>query len=83
MEAVAKALRDFPIMNISVDDDKIIKKKHINLGMPTAFPDGNLIVPVIKVADQLELLGMAKKVNDLANRVRLGQLEPDEIQDGT
>ena len=83
MEAVAKALRDFPIMNISVDGDKIIKKKHINLGMATAFHDGNLIVPVIKVADQLELLGMAKKVNDLANRVRLGQLEPDEIQDGT
>jgi 2-oxoglutarate dehydrogenase E2 component (dihydrolipoamide succinyltransferase) len=83
MEAVAKALRDYPMMNISVQGDSIIKKKHINLGMAAALPDGNLIVPVIKDADQLNLLGMAKKVNDLANRARLGQLSPDDIHDGT
>jgi len=83
MEAVAKALRDFPMMNISVQGETIIKKKHINLGMAAALADGNLIVPVIKDADQLNLLGMAKKVNDLASRARMGQLKPDEIQDGT
>jgi 2-oxoglutarate dehydrogenase E2 component (dihydrolipoamide succinyltransferase) len=83
MEAVAKALRDFPMMNISVQGDSIIKKKHINLGMATALQDGNLIVPVIKDADQLNLVGMIKKVNDLANRARLNQLRPDDIQDGT
>lgn len=84
MEVIAKALRDFPMMNISVQgDDKIIKKKDINLGMATALPDGNLIVPVIKNADQLNLVGMAKKVNDLANRARVNQLSPDDIQDGT
>lgn len=83
MEVVAKALRDFPLMNISVQGDKIIKKKHINLGMAAALGDGNLIVPVIKDADQLNLLGMAKKVNDLALRARENKLKPDEIQDGT
>ncbi|RNC86780.1 MAG: 2-oxo acid dehydrogenase subunit E2 [Winogradskyella sp.] len=83
MEVVAKALRDYPMMNISVQGDSIIKKKHINLGMAAALPDGNLIVPVIRDADQLNLLGMAKKVNDLASRAREGQLKPDEIQDGT
>ena len=83
MEAVAKALRDFPMMNISVQGDSIIKKKHINLGMAAALPDGNLIVPVIKNADQLNLLGMAKKVNDLANRARENKLSPDDIQGGT
>ncbi|MBL87732.1 MAG: diapophytoene dehydrogenase [Winogradskyella sp.] len=84
MEAVAKALRDFPMMNISVQgDDSIIKKKNINLGMAAALPDGNLIVPVIKNADQLNLLGMAKKVNDLANRARENKLSPDDIQGGT
>ncbi|TXE10384.1 2-oxo acid dehydrogenase subunit E2 [Gelidibacter salicanalis] len=83
MEAIAKALRDFPMMNISLQDDKIIKKKHINLGMAAALPDGNLIVPVIKDADQLNLLGMTKRVNDLANRARLNQLKPDDIQGGT
>ncbi|GGI58132.1 dihydrolipoamide acetyltransferase family protein [Winogradskyella haliclonae] len=83
MEAVAKALRDFPLMNISVQGDSIVKKKNINLGMAAALPDGNLIVPVIKDADQLNLLGMAKKVNDLANRARVGKLNPDDIQDGT
>lgn len=83
MEAVAKALRDFPMMNISVQGDTIIKKKNINLGMAAALPDGNLIVPVIKNADQLNLLGMAKQVNDLANRARVNQLNPDDIQGGT
>lgn len=83
MEAVAKALRDYPMMNTSVSGDKIIKKKNINIGMATALPDGNLIVPVIKNADQLNLVGMTKTVNDLANRSRSNQLKPDEIQEGT
>lgn len=83
MEAVAKALRDFPMMNISVQGDTIIKKKHINLGMAAALPDGNLIVPVIKDADQLNLVGMTKKVNDLAARARNNALKPDDIQGGT
>lgn len=83
MEAVAKALREYPMMNISVNGDKIIKKRNINLGMAAALPDGNLIVPVIKNADQLNLVGMTKNVNDLANRARVNQLKPDEIQDGT
>ncbi|WP_370000418.1 dihydrolipoamide acetyltransferase family protein [Winogradskyella sp.] len=83
MEAVAKAIRDFPMINISVQGDSIVKKKHINLGMAAALPDGNLIVPVIKDADQLNLLGMAKKVNDLANRARENKLSPDDIQGGT
>lgn len=83
MEAVAKALKDFPMMNISVDGDKIIKRKDINLGMAAALPDGNLIVPVIKKADQLNLVGMSKAVNDLADRARNNQLKPDEIQGGT
>lgn len=83
MEAVAKALKDFPMMNISVDGDRIIKKKDINLGMAAALPDGNLIVPVIKNADRLNLLGMSKAVNDLAHRARENKLKPDEIQGGT
>ena len=83
MEAVAKALRDYPMMNTSVSGDKIIKKKNINIGMAAALPDGNLIVPVIKNADQLNLVGMTKTVNDLANRSRSNQLKPDEIQEGT
>ena len=83
MEAVAKALREYPMMNISVSGDKIIKKKNINIGMAAALPDGNLIVPVIKNADQLNLVGMTKTVNDLANRSRSNQLKPDEIQEGT
>ena len=80
---VAKALREFPLLNVSVDQYNIIKKKNINIGMATAINDGNLIVPVIKNADQLSLLGLAKKVNDLAKRSRVGQLEPDEVQGGT
>lgn len=83
MEAVAKALKDFPMMNIAVDGDYIIKKKNINLGMAAALPNGNLIVPVIKSADQLNLLGMAKAVNDLGNRAKAGKLKPDDTQGGT
>lgn len=83
MEAVAKAIKDFPLINISVDGDKIIKRKAVNLGMAAALPDGNLIVPVIKNADQLNLVGMAKAVNDLANRARTGKLKPDDTQGGT
>ena len=83
MEAVAKTIKDFPKINIAVDGDKIIMKKHINLGMAATLPDGNLIVPVIRDADQLNLLGMVKKVNDLAGRARNGKLKPDETQGGT
>ncbi len=83
MEAVAKSIRDFPMINISVSGDTIIKKKNINLGMAAALPDGNLIVPVIKNADQLNLVGMTKAVNDLANRARNNNLKPDDIQGGT
>ena len=83
MEIVAKALKDFPMMNIAVDGDFIIKKKNINLGMAAALPNGNLIVPVIKNADQLNLLGMAKAVNDLGNRAKEGKLKPDDTQGGT
>lgn len=83
MEAVAKALKAYPMMNISVDGDKVIKKKNINIGMAVALADGNLIVPVIKNADKLNLAGMATVVNDLANRARNNQLKPDEVKDGT
>lgn len=83
MEAVAKALKDFPGMNISVDGENIIKRKSINLGMAAALPNGNLIVPVIKNADQLNLVGMAKAVNDLGNRAKAGKLKPDDTQGGT
>ena len=83
MEVVAKALVDFPMMNVSVEGDSIIKKKNINIGMATALSDGNLIVPVIKNADELSLRGMAKVVNDLANRARANALKPDEVKDGT
>ena len=83
MEAVAKALKDFPMMNIAVDGNNIIKRKNINLGMAAALADGNLIVPVIKNADQLNLVGMSKAVNDLAGRARSGGLKPDDIQGGT
>lgn len=83
MEAVAKAIKDFPMINISVEGDFIIKKKNINLGMAAALPNGNLIVPVIKNADQLNLVGMTKQVNDLAFRAKNNQLKPDDIQGGT
>ena len=83
IEAVAKALRDFPLMNISTDGERIFKKKQINIGMATALPNGDLIVPVIKNADQLSLVGLAKNVNDLAKRARENKLKPDEVKDGT
>lgn len=83
IEVIAKALRDFPEVNSSIDGDNIIIKSNINIGMATALPSGNLIVPVIKNADQLNLVGLAKSVNDLANRAKLGQLKPDEISEGT
>lgn len=83
IEAVAKAIKDFPGVNASVDGDKIILRGDINIGMATALPSGNLIVPVIKNADQLNLVGIAKKVNDLADRARNNKLSPDDIQGGT
>jgi len=83
IEAVAKAIREMPMINVSVDGDKIIKKKNINMGMATALPSGNLIVPVIKNADEKNLIGLSKSVNDLANRARGNKLSPDEIQGGT
>ncbi|TCP24630.1 2-oxoglutarate dehydrogenase E2 component (dihydrolipoamide succinyltransferase) [Tenacibaculum skagerrakense] len=83
MQAVAQTIKKHPLINISVDGDKIIKRGNINLGMAAALPDGNLIVPVIKNADQLSLVGMTKQVNDLAQRARANKLKPDEIQDGT
>ena len=83
IEAVAQALRDFPMVNSSINGDQIVIKKDINIGMATALPSGNLIVPVIKNADQLNMVGLAKNVNDLANRSRTNQLKPDEISGGT
>ena len=83
IQIVAQVLREFPLLNISLDNYNIIKKKSINIGMATALSDGNLIVPVIKNADQFSLLGLVKKVNDLAKRARIGNLEPDEVKDGT
>jgi 2-oxoglutarate dehydrogenase E2 component (dihydrolipoamide succinyltransferase) len=83
VEAVAKAIKDFPMINVSVNGTQIIKKKDINIGMAAALPSGNLIVPVIKNADQLNLLGLTKSVNDLANRARTSKLKPDETQNGT
>ena len=83
IEAIAKALRDYPLVNSSIDGDNIVIKNNINIGMATALPSGNLIVPVIKNADQLNLVGLAKTVNDLANRAKLSQLKPEEISGGT
>lgn len=83
IDAVAKAIRDFPMINISVDGDRIIRKKDINIGMAAALPSGNLIVPVIKNADQLNLVGISKKVNDLAARARANKLTADEVTGGT
>jgi 2-oxoglutarate dehydrogenase E2 component (dihydrolipoamide succinyltransferase) len=83
IEAIAKAIKDFPMINVSVDGTKIIVKKNINIGMATALPSGNLIVPVIKNADRLNLLGLTKTVNDLASRARNNKLSPDDIQGGT
>ncbi len=83
MTAIIKALKDYPQMNSSVQGDKIIIKQAINLGMATALPDGNLIVPVIKNADHFNLIGLAKAVNNLATRARNNALKPDEVQEGT
>jgi len=83
IEALTKAIKDFPMINISLDGTKIIKRKNINIGMATALPSGNLIVPVIKNADQLNLVGITKQVNDLANKARNNKLSPDDIQGGT
>jgi 2-oxoglutarate dehydrogenase E2 component (dihydrolipoamide succinyltransferase) len=83
IECIVKAIKDFPMINISVDGTKIILRKNINIGMAAALPSGNLIVPVIKNADRLNLLGLTKSVNDLANRARTNKLQPDEIQGGT
>lgn len=83
IEAVAKSIKDFPMINVSVDGTNIIVHKNVNIGMATALPSGNLIVPVVKGADQMNLMGITKTVNDLANRARGNQLKPDEIQEGT
>ncbi|HBH05237.1 MAG TPA: diapophytoene dehydrogenase [Flavobacteriales bacterium] len=83
IEAVIKAIKDFPMVNVSLQGDYIIKKKDVNVGMATALPSGNLIVPVIHHADQLNLMGLAKRVNDLATRARNNELNPDEIANGT
>ena len=83
IEAVAKAIKDFPMINVSVNGTQIIKKAAINISMATALPNGNLIVPVIKKADELNLVGLTKAVNDLANRARSGKLLPDDVKEGT
>lgn len=83
LEAVVRALQDFPMVNVSVEGTNIIRHKSIHVGMATALPSGNLIVPVIKNAEMLNLVGIAKSVNDLANRARINKLRPDEIQGGT
>ena len=83
VEAVAKAIKDLPMINVQVKGTQIIKKKDINIGMAAALPSGNLIVPVIKSADQFNLVGLTKAVNDLANRARANKLQPDEVQGGT
>jgi 2-oxoglutarate dehydrogenase E2 component (dihydrolipoamide succinyltransferase) len=83
IEAIVKAIRDFPMINVSVEGTKIIIKKNINIGMAAALPSGNLIVPVIKNADRLNMVGLTKTVNDLASRARANKLQPDDIQGGT
>ncbi|MCH1517325.1 MAG: 2-oxo acid dehydrogenase subunit E2 [Flavobacteriaceae bacterium] len=83
ISAIIHALKEFPLLNSSVNGDQIIQKRNINIGMATALGDGNLIVPVIKKADHLNLVGLAKAVNDLSNRARLNQLQPEEVQGGT
>jgi 2-oxoglutarate dehydrogenase E2 component (dihydrolipoamide succinyltransferase) len=82
-EAIAKAIKDFPMINISVDGDKIIKKKNINIGIAAALPSGNLIVPVIKNADQMNLLGLANAIQQLATKARSNKLTAVEIEGGT
>ena len=83
VECVVKAIKDYPMINVAVDGQNIVKRKSINVGMAAALPSGNLIVPVIKNADNMNLIGLTKTVNDLANRARNNKLAPDEIQGGT
>jgi len=83
MQAIAQTIVEYPMVNVSVDGTDIIKKKDVNLGMAAALPDGNLIVPVIKNADELSLVGMVKTVNRLASKARQGKLTPDDISGGT
>ncbi len=83
IEAIVLAIKDYPMINIQVDGDRIVKKKDINIGMAVALPSGNLIVPVIKNADQYNITGLAKVVNDLAKRARENKLKPDELSGGT
>jgi 2-oxoglutarate dehydrogenase E2 component (dihydrolipoamide succinyltransferase) len=83
VDAVVKAIKDFPMINVAVDGTNIIKRKHINVGMAAALPSGNLIVPVIKDADQKNMIGLTKAVNDLARRSRSNDLKPDEVSGGT
>jgi len=83
VEAVVQAIKDFPMINVSVDGTRIIRHRDINIGMAVALPSGNLIVPVIRAADQKNLLGLTKSVNDLANRARISKLVPDETTGGT
>lgn len=83
IQAVARAIQDYPMINVSIDGDYIIKKRDINIGVAVALPSGNLIVPVIHNADQLNLNGLSKKVNDLANRARANKLKPEDLEGGT
>ena len=83
IEAVVKAIKEFPMINVSVNGTQIIKRSAINISMATVLPNGNLIVPVIKKADELNLIGLTKSVNDLAKRSRAGKLQPDDVKDGT
>jgi 2-oxoglutarate dehydrogenase E2 component (dihydrolipoamide succinyltransferase) len=83
IEAIVRCIKKFPLINSSLDGNNIIVKKDINIGMATALPSGNLIVPVIKNADQLNLVGLAKKVNGLADNARNNKLKPEDIADGT
>jgi 2-oxoglutarate dehydrogenase E2 component (dihydrolipoamide succinyltransferase) len=83
IEAIVKAIKEFPMINISVNGTQIIKRSAINISMATVLPNGNLIVPVIKKADELSLIGLTKSVNDLAKRSRAGKLQPDDVMDGT
>ncbi|MCC3152426.1 dihydrolipoamide acetyltransferase family protein [Hymenobacter sp. BT770] len=83
IQAVARAIQDFPMINVSIDGDYIVKKRDINIGVAVALPSGNLIVPVIHNADQLNLNGLTKKVNDLANRARINKLKPEDLEGGT
>ena len=83
VQAIAKAIKDFPMINVSVDGSRIIVKKEINIGVAVALPTGNLIVPVVKKADQLNLVGLSKKINDMAARARVNKLTADEVQGGT